>query len=101
MRFSVEVIRKKGSHHFTEMPDLADAYRGWIAEAIGAEGKVRDGKWSERIAVGSESFVMMTKDKMRIKAKGRECMVGMEAMSSGAGNPQPLTMAFCGMKMML
>ena len=57
---------------FNEMPNLADAYRGWIEEAIGAEGQLRDDKWSESIAVGSESFVMMTKEKLGIKAKGRE-----------------------------
>ena len=58
--------------NFNEMADLADAYRRWIEEAIGAEGQLRDGKWSESIAVGSESFVMMTKEKLGIKAKGRE-----------------------------
>jgi len=58
--------------NFKEMPDLADAYRGWIEEAIVAVGQLRDGKWSESIAVGSESFIMMTKDKLGIKAKGRE-----------------------------
>jgi len=58
--------------NFREMADLADAYRGWIEEAIGEEGQLREGKWSESIAVGSESFVMMTKEKMGIKAKGRE-----------------------------
>jgi putative transposase len=31
-----------------------------------------DGKWSESIAVGTESFVIMTKEKLGIKAKGRE-----------------------------
>jgi putative transposase len=58
--------------NFKEMPDFADAYRGWIEEAIVADGQLRDGKWSESIAVGSESFIMMTKEKLGIKAKGRE-----------------------------
>ncbi|HPC73169.1 MAG TPA: transposase [Syntrophales bacterium] len=57
---------------FKEMPDLADAYRGWIEEAIGAGGRLRDGKWSESVAVGSESFVRMTREKPGVKAKGRE-----------------------------
>ena len=56
--------------------DLAEAYRGWIEEGIGAEGQLRNGKWSESIAVGSESFVMMTKEKLGIKAKGREVVGG-------------------------
>jgi putative transposase len=29
--------------NFKEMPDLADACRGWLEEAIGAEGRLRDG----------------------------------------------------------
>jgi hypothetical protein len=32
----------------------------------------RDGKWTESIAVGSELFVSTTKDKLGIKAKGRD-----------------------------
>jgi len=54
------------------MEDLAEAYRGWIEETIRADGLLRQGKWSESIAVGSESFVMTTKEKLGIKAKGRE-----------------------------
>jgi hypothetical protein len=63
---------------FKEMPDLADAYRGWVEESLSANGRSRDGKWSESISVGSESFVMMTKEKLGIKAKGRE-VVGEDA----------------------
>jgi putative transposase len=58
--------------NFREMADLADAYRGWVEEALSADGHLRDGKWSESIAVGSESFVTITKEKLGIKAKGRE-----------------------------
>lgn len=32
-------------------------------------------KWSESIAVGSESLIMMTKEKLGIKAKGRMWLV--------------------------
>jgi len=32
----------------------------------------REGKWTESIAVGSESFVNSTKEKLGIKAQGRE-----------------------------
>ena len=37
---------------------------------------MRDGKWSESIAVGNESFVTMTKEKLGFKAKGREVVGG-------------------------
>jgi putative transposase len=54
------------------MDALAEAYRGWIEDAIRGDGLLREGMWSESIAVGSESFIMMTKEKLGIKAKGRE-----------------------------
>jgi hypothetical protein len=57
---------------FRKMPDLVDAYRGWVEEALNADAVLRDGKWTETIAVGSESFVTMTKEKLGIRAKGRE-----------------------------
>ena len=63
--------------NFGGMSDLADAHRFWVEDALCTGGQVRDGKWSESIAVGSESFVMMTKEKLGIKAKGRE-VVGEE-----------------------
>ena len=62
----------RGLLNFREMPDLAAAYRGWVEDALRAGGQLRDGKWSESIAVGSESFVTMTKEKLGSKAKGRE-----------------------------
>lgn len=58
--------------NFKKMANLADAYRGWIEEALGAGGRFRDGKRSESIAVGSESFVLITKEKLGIRAKGRK-----------------------------
>jgi putative transposase len=55
--------------NFKEMPDLA-------------------GKWSESIAMGSESFVMMTKEKLGIKAKGRE-VVGEDGSYALRESPAP------------
>jgi putative transposase len=49
---------------------------------------LRDGKWSESIAVGSESFVMMTKEKLGIKAKGRE-VVGEDGSYALRESPAP------------
>ena len=54
------------------MPELAAAYSYWVEDALRAGGQLRDGKWSESIAVGSESFVAITKEKLGSKAKGRE-----------------------------
>jgi len=49
---------------------------------------LRDGKWSESIAVGSELFVMMTKEKLGIKAKERE-VVGQDGSHVLREYPDP------------
>jgi putative transposase len=56
---------------FRSMHDFAEAYRGWIDEAVKDVTHCRDGKWTESIAVDSASFVATTKDKLGFKAKGR------------------------------
>jgi len=58
--------------NFRSMDDLAAAYRGWIEESLKEESHFRDEKWTESIAVGSETFVTATKEKLGFKAKGRE-----------------------------
>jgi len=57
--------------NFSEMDELAEAYRGWIEEALKKLRHRRDRKWTESIAVGSESFVTETKDRLGFKARGR------------------------------
>jgi putative transposase len=54
------------------MDDLANAYRRWIDDAVLTGDRRREGTWTESIAVGSESFVNATKEKLGIKAQGRE-----------------------------
>lgn len=54
------------------MHDFAEAYGGWIDEAVKDVNHCRDGNWTESIAAGSESFVAKTKDKLGVKAKGRK-----------------------------
>jgi len=78
----------RGLLNFREMPDLAAAYRGWVEYALRAGGQLRDGKWSESIEVGSESFVTMTKEKLGSKAKGRE-VIGEDGGSVLQESPSP------------
>jgi putative transposase len=52
------------------MDKLVVAYRGWIDEALSQGEHFRDGKWTESVAVGSESFVTTTKEKLGVKGKG-------------------------------
>lgn len=62
--------------NFRSLDDLADACRRWIEEAVLTGDRRREGTWTERIAVGSESLVDATKEKVGIKAKDREVIGG-------------------------
>lgn len=62
--------------NFGAMDELADAYRGWVDEALSKGEHFRDGKWTETVAVGSERFVTTTKEKLGIKGKGRQVLGG-------------------------
>ncbi|HOC38525.1 MAG TPA: transposase [Thermodesulfobacteriota bacterium] len=54
------------------MDQLAAAYQGWIEESLKEGVPSRDKRWTESIAVGTESFVRAVKERLGIKAKGRE-----------------------------
>jgi putative transposase len=43
-----------------------------MEESIQKESHVRDGKWTESVAVGSEAFVRATREKLAYRAEGRE-----------------------------
>ena len=57
--------------NFAQMDELAESYRGWIEDALKKVRHCRDRKWTESIAVGSESFVTETKERLGFKARGR------------------------------
>jgi len=57
---------------FESMPDLAEAYRGWIDESVQEIRYCREGKWTESIAAGSKAFVEAAKERLGFKARGRE-----------------------------
>ncbi len=44
----------------------------WVEGSLREVSHFRDGKWTESVAVGSEAFVTATKEKLGLKAKGRE-----------------------------
>ena len=58
--------------NFTRVNELADAYRGWVEQSLHADDHHREGKWTESVAVGSEGFVTVIKERLAIKVKGRE-----------------------------
>ena len=61
----------KDTLNFNEMDELAESYRGWVEEALKNVRHRRDQRWTESIAVGSESFVTETKERLGFKARGR------------------------------
>jgi len=54
------------------MDELQKTYRDWVEEALERQGRQRQPRWTESIAVGSEAFVRNTKEKLGIRAVGRE-----------------------------
>ena len=55
------------------MDEFKKTHRGWVEEALRRESHhEREPRWTESIAVGSEGFVRETKEKLGIKAMGRE-----------------------------
>ncbi len=78
--------------NFKSMDALAVAYRGWIEEALIKDNHQRDSKWTESIAVGNELFVNSTKEKLGIKAKGRDVLEtdGIYELREDAASYKPL-----------
>jgi putative transposase len=58
---------------FRSHQDLAASYRRWIERSL-EKGNRRDAKWTESIAVGSESFVRATKRQLGLRAKSRQVL---------------------------
>jgi putative transposase len=58
--------------NFKTMGQLAVDYRGSVEVALTSHGNQRDRRWTESIAVGSEQFVQSTKERLGVKARGRE-----------------------------
>jgi putative transposase len=52
------------------------AYRGWVEESLREVRPIRDGKWTESVAVGSEAFVRATKEKLGFRARRRRVIGG-------------------------
>lgn len=73
---------------FRSMNDLAVAYGGWIEESLKEGSHFRDEKWTGSVAVGSEKFVMLTKEKLGFQAKGRE-VIGVDGSYELRESPAP------------
>ena len=58
------------------LPDVADARRKWVAASLEKKGCIRDPRWTESVAVGSESFVTGIKNELGFRAGKRRIIGG-------------------------
>src|ERR1043165_4645038 len=57
---------------FNTITNFRQAHREWVTEALSRESVVREGNWSEAIAVGNLNFVEQVKSELGSKAAHRE-----------------------------
>ncbi len=69
----VQLMSLFGIRNFKE---LQQAYRERMQEGCIQQGNARESKWTESIAVGNKEFVEDTKERLGMKARGREVMGG-------------------------
>ncbi len=58
--------------HIATVDELRNSHKKWVEEILKTKNYVRESKWSQSIAVGSESFVEGIKEKLGIRANGRK-----------------------------
>jgi len=56
--------------------ELREVYSGWVEEALRKQDRKREPGWTESIAVGSETFVEDTKERLGVRAMGRQVIGG-------------------------
>jgi hypothetical protein len=56
---------------FASYDDFRDFHRQWVSDMLTDGVNLRDSKWTQSIAVGSEGFVARTKQELGIRVKGR------------------------------
>ena len=55
-----------------DLKELQEAYRERVQEACMTQSNTRESKWTESIAVGSKVFIEDTKERLGMRARGRE-----------------------------
>jgi putative transposase len=61
---------------FSAYDGLRTAHREWLEASLKDGGGVREAEWTESIAVGSEEFTERIKERLGVRAKGREVFAG-------------------------
>ena len=68
------------------LEELQKVYKGWVEESLLNQDHVRQPKWTESIAVGSQVFVSDTKEKLGTRADGRKVVGGNGSYELREGN---------------
>ena len=55
---------------------LRSSHKGWVEEYLGNGEKARQDEWTNRIAVGSKSFIEIVKMRLGFRAIGRDIKAG-------------------------
>ena len=72
-RYGIIDLRELNSlSGFSEIAEFHLEHRRWIDDSLRREGMVREGRWSEAIAVGKLNFVARVKSELGFKAVHRE-----------------------------
>jgi len=59
-----------------DISELQEFCRKSVEQNLAARNQTRDGKWTESIAVGNESYIEATIQRLGIKAKSRKIIGG-------------------------
>lgn len=57
---------------FTRITDFQHAHRDWVNTALADQSSAREPRWSDSIAIGSETFVDQVKSELGLTARHRE-----------------------------
>jgi len=52
--------------------ELSETYKGWVDEILMSSESARESKWTESVAVGNNKFIGKVREKLGIRAAGRD-----------------------------
>jgi hypothetical protein len=59
--------------------ELRETYKGWVDEILMSGETAREGKWTESVAVGNKHFIGTVREKLGIRAAGRDIIASSDS----------------------
>jgi putative transposase len=83
-----QALMEKCSNTY-DVEEFRKTYKKWVVESLNNRqaASAREPSWSEAIAVGSERFIQLTKEKLGHQARGRRIIEDNEAVTLREHNP--------------